>query len=78
MQGIEDSEYHYQKGNIKDCGTLYNGRKKIISNFTIVTETEIDDGDSGLYANFYDTMFNMICTKGCRLKILKLMTKNIY
>ena len=32
--------------------------------FTIVTETEIDDGDSGLYANFYDTMFNMICTKG--------------
>ena len=32
--------------------------------FTIVTEAEIDDGDSGLYANFYDTMFNMICTKG--------------
>lgn len=62
MQGIEDSEYHYQKGNIKDC-PLYNGEKDNFQ-FTIVTETEIDDGDSGLYANFYDTMFNMICTKG--------------
>lgn len=62
MQGIEDSKYHYQKGDINNCA-LYNGKNDDFM-FTIVTEAEIDDGDSGLYANFYDTMFNMICTKG--------------
>ncbi|MDE6137850.1 MAG: hypothetical protein K2F57_00100 [Candidatus Gastranaerophilales bacterium] len=62
MQGNEDSKYYYQKGDIKNC-SLYTGKNDDFL-FTIVTETEIDDGDSGLHANFYDTMFNMICTKG--------------
>nr|QGT49816.1 hypothetical protein Melaina855_2030 [uncultured Candidatus Melainabacteria bacterium] len=62
MEGINDSKYNWQKGDINNCN-LYNGKNDDFQ-FTIVTETEIDDGDSGLYANFYDTMFNLICTKG--------------
>ena len=62
MQGIDSSEYNYQKGYITDCN-LYDPKKDDFM-FTIVTETDIDDGNSQLYANFYDTLFNQICVNG--------------
>lgn len=62
MQGIDSSEYGWQKGLKSDC-TLYNPEKDDFM-FTIVTDTEVDTGDSELYANFYDALFNQICING--------------
>ena len=62
MEGVDSSEYNYQKGYITDCN-LYDPKKDDFM-FTIVTETDINDGDSQLYANFYDTLFNQICVNG--------------
>ena len=42
---------------------MYNPDKSDFM-FTIVTETDVDTGDSQLYANFYDSLFNQICLNG--------------
>ena len=62
MQGVEESPYYYQKGNINNC-KLFDGEKDDFE-FTIPVDTEIDDDDTQLYANFYDAMFNTICLNG--------------
>ena len=62
MQGIDSSEYGYQKGYITDCN-LYDPKEDDFI-FTIVNETNIENGDSQLYANFYDALFNQICING--------------
>ncbi len=62
MQGIETSKYNWQAGHVNEC-TLYNPETDDFM-FTIVTDTIVDDEDTALYANFYDTMFNMICLNG--------------
>ena len=65
MQGIEESEYSWQAGDKNDPSVnLYNGKKDKNFMFTIAAETEVDDGTSQLYANFYDTLFNRICMNG--------------
>lgn len=62
MQGIDNTDYSWQKGEKRECN-LYNPEKDDFM-FTIVTETDVDMGDSQLYANFYDTLFNQICVNG--------------
>ncbi len=65
MQGIEDSDYNWQFGAKADPSVnLYNGLKDKDVMFTIAQDAEIEDGDSKLYANFYDTLFNRICMNG--------------
>ena len=65
MQGIEDSDYSWQAGEKTDPSVnLYNGLKDKDFMFTIAQDAEIEDGDSKLYANFYDTLFNRICMNG--------------
>ena len=62
MEGMETSEYNWQKGKLSDC-TMYDPDKSDFM-FTIVSDTEVDTGDSQLYSNFYDTLFNQICVNG--------------
>ncbi|MBR6723421.1 hypothetical protein IKL64_08195 [bacterium] len=62
MEGLGDSKLGWQKGNISDS-TLYDPEHSDFM-FTIVSDTEVDMGDSHLYANFYDTLFNQICVNG--------------
>lgn len=62
MQGIEESEYGWQKGSMTDCN-MYDPKKDDFK-FSIVTDTVVDDKDSKLITNFYDTMFNNICVNG--------------
>ena len=62
MEGIETSELEWNKGKLSDC-TMYDPDRSDFM-FTIVTDTEVDTGDSQLYANFYDTLFNQICING--------------
>lgn len=63
MQGIENSEYDWDKGKVSDSN-LYDGTKDKDFVFTVPSESEIDNGDNDVYAAFYDTLFNMLCTKG--------------
>ena len=62
MEGINTSKLEWQKGKLSDCN-MYNPDKSDFM-FTIVTETDVDTGDSQLYANFYDALFNQICLNG--------------
>jgi hypothetical protein len=61
MQGIGDSNYSWEKG-LLSASNLYDGTSDDYT-FSIITDTEVD-GDSQLYANFYDAMFNRICLNG--------------
>lgn len=63
MQGIDTSEYSWQKGKLSDSN-LYDPKNDKDFKFTIVTESEIDNNDRQLHANFYDTLFNRICLSG--------------
>ena len=63
IQGVENSEYDWDKGAIS-ASNLYDGTKDKDFVFTVPSESEIDNGDNDVYAAFYDTLFNMLCTKG--------------
>ncbi len=62
MKGLDKTEYSYQKGD-KNNSNLYDPSQDDFT-FTIATESEIEDDDTTLYANFYDAMFNSICLNG--------------
>jgi hypothetical protein len=62
MEGMETSNLNWSKGKLSDC-TMYDPEKSDFK-FTIVTDTEVDTGDTQLYSNFYDTLFNQICLNG--------------
>ena len=62
MEGIDTSDLKWNKGKLSDC-TMYDPNKSDFK-FTIVTDTEVDTGDTQLYSNFYDTLFNQICLNG--------------
>ncbi|MCM1339385.1 MAG: hypothetical protein NC191_06915 [Muribaculaceae bacterium] len=61
MQGIDNSEYSWDKGALS-ASNLFDDDSKF--KFTVLSDTQIDDGGNDLYAAFYDALFNMICTKG--------------
>lgn len=61
LQG-ESSKYGWDKGEKKYC-TMFNPDKDNYI-FSVVGETVVNDGDSELYASFYDTLFNRICING--------------
>jgi len=61
LQG-ESSKYGWDKGE-KKYSTLYDPAKDDFT-FSVIGETQVNDGDSDLYASFYDTLFNMICVNG--------------
>ena len=62
MEGIEESEYYWQKGSLSDSN-LYDPDNSDFT-FTIVADSSTSDEDSLIQANYYDTMFNMICLNG--------------
>lgn len=62
MQGIGESKYYFQKGD-KSSSNLYDGTDKNFK-FTVYAGSETNDDSTQLLSNFYDAMFNIICTKG--------------
>ncbi len=62
MEGVGTSEYFWKVGKLSESN-LYDPTKDDFK-FTITTDTDIDAGDSQLYASFYDALFNRICING--------------
>ena len=56
-----DGAFKYNKGKLSDS-VLWESDDDYI--FTILAPTEVDDDTDNLYANFYDAMFNKICSNG--------------
>ena len=56
-----DGAFVYNKGKKSDA-VLWNPDDNYI--FKILAPTEVDDDSDNLYANFYDAMFNKICSNG--------------
>ena len=62
QQGIDNSNYSYNKGKITDAN-LYDDKINSYT-FTVVNGTEITDENQSLEAGFYDALFNKICMIG--------------
>ena len=62
QEGIENSTYSYNRGSIGEA-VLYDPEHSDFK-FTIATQTEVESDEDNLYANFYDALFNQICTNG--------------
>lgn len=62
MTSFEEG-YKYEKNSLSE-NVLYNGERNNDFMFTIPVETEVDNQDNQLLANFYDTLFNSICLQG--------------
>ncbi|MBD5401964.1 hypothetical protein HDR58_04065 [bacterium] len=58
----QDSNYSYNVGEKKNSNLYKPERDNFM--FTMVSDTTVDTGDTCLEANFYDTLFNKICTNG--------------
>jgi hypothetical protein len=63
FQGLEDSKYKWQTGKMSDC-TMYDPNIDKNVKFLVSAGMEIEQGDSVLYAGFYDALFNRICLNG--------------
>ena len=55
------SQYHWKVGKLSES-SLYKSTDDF--KFQIVGDTIIEDSSEDLNANFYDTMFNLICSQG--------------
>ena len=69
LRGVENSTYSYEEGqayigdiNNAPRASLYKPNSDDM--FLISAGTQVNDGEDNLVANFYDTLFNMICTHG--------------
>ncbi len=62
QQGIDNSNYSYNKGNITNAN-LYDDKINSYT-FTVVNGTEVTDENQSLEAGFYDALFNKICMNG--------------
>ena len=62
QQGIDNSNYSYNKGKISDAN-LYDDKINSYT-FTVVNGTEVTDENQSLEAGFYDALFNKICMNG--------------
>ena len=62
MTGFEEG-YKYEKGLVSS-NVLYNGEMNKDFKFEIPVESDIDNNDNQLIANFYDTLFTRICLQG--------------
>lgn len=63
QEGLENTDYTYNRGNIAKTASLYDS-KKDDHKFTVVTNTDADAGTDSSVANFYDALFNKICLNG--------------
>lgn len=61
LEGADNSSYAYNKGEYSNA-VLYSGNDDDI--FTILSDTDVNDGTDNLVVGFYDAMFNRICTNG--------------
>lgn len=65
MEGMDESKYSWKKGKVNDAGNvLYDPKRDKDFRFMVLGEVDVEDGDSYLYASFYDTLFNRICMSG--------------
>ncbi len=68
QQGLENSKYSYENGQVKHeqdgrtIANLYEANSEDI--FKIKAPTDVADGTDNLLAGFYDTLFNRICMSG--------------
>ena len=62
QEGIENTSYSYNRGSI-DQAVLYDPEYSDFQ-FTIAGQTDVESDEDNLYANFYDALFNQICTNG--------------
>ncbi len=63
QEGLDNTDYSYNKGNIAETASLYDS-KKDDHKFTVVTNTDANAGTDSSVANFYDALFNKICLNG--------------
>lgn len=63
QEGLDNTDYTYNRGNIAKTASLYDS-KKDDHKFTVVTNTDADAGTDSSVANFYDALFNKICLNG--------------
>lgn len=62
-EGVENSKYEWNTGKLSDC-YLYDPNANKDFKFLIASGIDVDEGDSALYAAFYDALFNRICLNG--------------
>jgi len=69
LRGVENSTYSYEEGqsyigdiNSSPRASLYKPNDDDV--FLINAGTQVNDSQDNLIANFYDTLFNLICTHG--------------
>lgn len=62
MEYRDGGSYNYSNKMLTSDATLYT--PKSTDKFTVVSSIDIDSGEENLNAQFYDAMFNLICTSG--------------
>lgn len=63
QEGLDNTDYSYNKGNIAKNASLYDPERDGYT-FKVVTNTDADAGTDSSIANFYDALFNKICMNG--------------
>lgn len=63
QEGLDNTDYSYNKGNIAETASLYDSERDGYT-FKVVTNTDADAGTDSSVANFYDALFNKICLNG--------------
>ena len=63
QEGLDNTDYSYNKGEIAKTASLYDSERDGYT-FKVVTNTDADAGTDSSVANFYDALFNKICLNG--------------